>query len=85
MTLAALQHAAVADNLTVFAVRVAPPMRHRRRALLAGFVVGVALGFVVGVALGFAIAAGVHAAAHSVVATVMLMLVPPNHVDVSAR
>ena len=75
MNLAALKWAAMADNLPVFAVSLAMPLRRRGRARFAGVVAGVVLGFVVGVALGFALAAGVHAGPHSLVATVPLVLV----------
>jgi Mg/Co/Ni transporter MgtE len=75
MNLAALQWAAVADNLPVFAVSVAEPMHRRRRARPAGVVASGVLGFVVGAALGFAFAAGVHAGPHGLVATVSLVLV----------
>lgn len=75
MNLAALQWAAVADNLPVFTVSVAEPMHRRRRARPAGVVAGGVLGFVVGVVLGFAFAAGVHAGPHGLVATVPLVLV----------
>jgi uncharacterized membrane protein len=75
MNLTALQQAAVAGNMSVFAVGVTVPMHRRRRARLPVVVVGIVLGFVGGVALGLAFAEGVHSGLRSVVATVPLVLV----------